>query len=65
MIVLVACKNEDQSKKEGTGVVTTFLPLSMGIFPDAQGQLTPKSRSDLAEFRTHPGFYGCSRYLQE
>ena len=24
----------------------------MGIFPDAQGQLTPQSMSDLAEFQT-------------
>ena len=35
---------------------------SMGIFPDAQGQLT--SQSDLAEFRTRPRCYECSRYLQ-
>ena len=34
---------------------------SMGIFPDPQGQLTPLS--DLAEFRTRPRCYGCSRYL--
>ena len=33
---------------------------SMGIFPDTQGQLTPH----LAEFRTRPRCYGCSRYLQ-
>ena len=33
---------------------------SMGIFPDAQRQLT----SDLAEFRTRPRCYECSRYLQ-
>ena len=30
---------------------------SMGIFPDAQGQLT-------LQFRTRPRCYGCSRYLQ-
>ena len=35
---------------------------SMGIFPDAQGQLSPWS--DLAEFRTRLRCYGCSRYLQ-
>ena len=35
---------------------------SLGIFPDAQGQLTPWS--DLAEFRTRPRCYRCSRYLQ-
>ena len=38
---------------------------SKGIFPDAQGQLTHKSLSDLAEFRTHPRCYGCPCYLQE
>ena len=37
---------------------------SMGIFPDAQGQLIPSPWSDLAEFRTRPRCYGCSRYLQ-
>ena len=34
---------------------------SMGIFQDAQGQLTPQS---LAEFRTPPKCYGCPRNLQ-
>ena len=45
MAGLVICKNEeDPSKNEGTRVVTTFLPFKyMGIFPDAQGQLTHKS----------------------
>ena len=38
---------------------------SMGIFPDAQGQLTPRSLSDLAEFRTRPRCYGCPCYLQK
>ena len=37
---------------------------SMGIFPDAQGQLTPKSWSDLDEFRTGTSCFGCFRYLQ-
>ena len=37
---------------------------SMGIVPDAQGQLTPQSLSDLAEFQTRPRCYGCSCYLQ-
>ena len=36
---------------------------SMGIFPDAQGQLSPWS--DPAKFRTHSRFYGCPCYLQE
>ena len=37
---------------------------SMGIFPDAQEQLTPQSLSDLAKFRTRPRCNGFSRYLQ-
>ena len=46
MHVLVTCKNEDDRfKNEGARVFTRFLPLykSMGIFPDAQWQLTPQS----------------------
>ena len=47
MHVLDTCKNEeDPIKNEGARVFTRFLPLfmkSMGIFPDAQGQLTPQS----------------------
>ena len=41
MVGLVTCKNEeDPSKKDCTKVVTIFLHYkSMGIFPDAQGQL--------------------------
>ena len=37
---------------------------SMGIFTDAQGQLTPQSLVDLAKFRTRPRCYGCPRDLQ-
>ena len=38
----------------------------MGIFPDAEGQLTHKcSLSDLAKFRTHPRCYGCPRSLPD
>ena len=45
MHVFLTCKNEvDQIKNEGARVLTRFLPYkSMGIFPDAQGQLTPQS----------------------
>ena len=45
MADLVTCKNEeDPLENEGTRVVTTFLPYKfMGIFSDAQGQLTHKS----------------------
>ena len=42
MHVLLICKNEvDQIKNEGARVFTRYK--SMGIFPDAQGQLTPQS----------------------
>ena len=44
MGVLVACKNEDTFKIESTRVVTTFPRYKyMGIFPDAQGQVTHTS----------------------
>ena len=45
MHVLVFCKNEDDPiENEGTRVLTTFLHYkSIGIFPDAQGHLTPQS----------------------
>ena len=46
IFVLPVCKNkEDPFKIESTRVVTRFLPLSIyGDFPDAQGQLTSKSK---------------------
>ena len=67
MVVLVTCKNKkDRSKNEGTKVVTTFFHYkSMGIFPFAQGQLTHKSLVRSSEFRTHPRYYGCPRFLQK
>ena len=37
---------------------------SMGIFSDAQGQLTPQSWSNLAEIPTRPRYYRCPGYLQ-
>ena len=45
MHVLVTCKNEDDRiKNEGARVLSDFSHYkSMGIFPDAQGQLTPQS----------------------
>ena len=44
MHVLDTCKNEDPIKNEGARVFTRFSHYkSMGIFPDAQGQLTPQS----------------------
>ena len=44
MHVLISCKNEeDPIKNEGARVFRTVLPCkSMGIFSDAQGQLTPQ-----------------------
>ena len=67
MGVYVDCKNkEDPIKREGTGVVTTFLPLKVyENFQYAQGQLTHKSWSDPAEFQTQPSFYGCPCYMKE
>ena len=45
MHVLVTCKNEvDPIKNEGARMFTRFFHYtSMGIFPDAQGHLTPQS----------------------
>ena len=44
MVVLVACKNEeDPIKNEGARVLTHFSHYKyMGIFSNAQGQLTPQ-----------------------
>ena len=46
---LVSCKNkeEDPIKNEGARVVTTLFI----NFPDAQGELTPKSRWNLAQIK--------------
>ena len=45
MHVLATCKNEvDRIKNEGARVFTNFFHYkSIGIFQDAQGQLTPQS----------------------
>ena len=45
IVVLVSCKNEEGPlKNEGARVLTRFPHCkSMGIFSDAQGQLTPQS----------------------
>ena len=56
MVGLVTCKNEeDPSKNDCTRSQYVSHYMSMGIF-QTQGQLTPKSLSDLAEFRTHSRF---------
>ena len=49
IVVLVTCKNEkDPIKNEGDRVLTRFFPLckSIGIFSDAQRQLTPQPLID-------------------
>ena len=45
IVVLITCKNEeDPIKNEGSRVLTRFPHYeSMGIFSNAQGQLTPQS----------------------
>ena len=60
MPVLVINNFDDDSiKNERASMETAFSHYkSMGIFLDAQGQLT------LAEIRTCPRFYVCPRYLQ-
>ena len=63
MDVLITCKyEEDPIKNRGAGVFTTLYI----NFSDAQGQITLElvAVSDLAEFRTRPRCYVCSRYLQ-
>ena len=65
MAILVTSKyEEDPIKIEGARVATT----QNNDFSNTQVQLTPhmySQRSDLAEIRTHPRYYGCSCYLQE
>ena len=65
MPVLVTSNFADDSiKNEWASMETPFSHYkSMGIFLDAQGQLS--QWSDLAEIRTRPRFYAIHRYLQE
>ena len=61
MTILVTFKyEEDPIKIEGARVATT----QNNDFSNTRGQLTPQ-RSDLAEIRKHPRYYGCHCYLQE
>ena len=54
MHVLVTCKNEDQIENEGARLLTRLLPnKSMGIFQDAQGQLTLQSKIEALECSQH------------
>ena len=68
MVALITCKNEeDPIKNEGSVVLTTFVPLiykAMGMFSDAQAQLTPQSvvKSDLNSNSSE--IYNCPPYLQ-
>ena len=67
MPVLVTSNfDDDPIKNERASMESAFSHYkSMGIFIDAQGQLTPASQwSDLAEIRIRPRFYACPRYLQ-
>ena len=45
MVVLVTCKNEEDPLKNNGARLPQHFPhyKSMGIFPDAQGQVTPQS----------------------
>ena len=62
MVVLVTYKNEEDPIKSKDARVVTTLYLD---FSDAQGQLSPQSVYDLAEFRTHFRLYDCPCYLKE
>ena len=57
MVVLITCKNEEDQLKMKEWSQHFSHDQSMGIFLDAQGQLTP----DVAEIQTRISFY----YLQE
>ena len=64
IVVLVTCKNEeDPIKNEGARVLTRFSPLSMGIFSDAQGQLTPQSLVQSGRNRNSSGILWLSLLL--
>ena len=56
--------NESKMKELGCSQDCSLYK-SMGIFSDAQGQLTPSPWSDPCEFRTRPRLYGCPCYLQK
>ena len=65
--ILVTCKNkEDQSKIKALEWSQHFSHYkSMGIFSDAQGQLTHKSLVGSCQNSNRPRFYDCPCYLQE
>ena len=62
MLVLVTCKNEEDSIKNGGNTVLKRLYVD---FSDTQGQLTPQSVVDSAEIQSHPRFCGYPCYLQK
>ena len=65
MPVLITSKfDEDPIKNERASMETPFSHYkSMGNYLDAQGHLTQREWSDLAEIRT-PRFYAFPRYVQ-
>ena len=79
MVVLVTCKNEDLIENECARVFTILkinfsdaqgqitlelVVVSARNFQTLKGSLLRSPWSDLAEFRTRPRCYECSRYLQ-
>ena len=64
--VLVTGKNEDDRfKNEGVSFHKISPIISLwGFFQTLKGSLLHSPWSNLAEFRTRPRCYGCSRYLQ-
>ena len=63
--VLITCKYEKNPIKNSGENVMIFPIISLwGFFQTLKGSLLRSPWSDLAEFRTRPRSYGCSRYLQ-
>ena len=62
MVVLVTCKIEEDSVKNEELECSQHYTL---IFQMPKCSLLRNLCWDLAEIRTHPSFYSCSRYLQE
>ena len=63
MVVLVTCKNEEDSiKSEGSKVFSKHYTL---IFQMLKDSLLRSLWWDLSEIRIHPRFYACPHSLQE
>ena len=68
MVGLVTCKNEeDPSKSKGHQSGHNISPIISlwGFFLTLKASLPLSLLKDLAEFQTHPRFYGCPFNLQE